>query len=174
MWPLVHWAELLELLDARKECRLFWIGDKKAKQVAEKITAKQRLPDNKTVDLCERVPLNQLGSFLERVDLLISADSGPVHVAAAHRVPTLVLFSGTNTADEWRPLSDVAKLVHYPVSCSPCSERVCPKPRHYCMEGILPSQAYEEAVKILDASVLTGRRPVGDTAQDRTSSGEVS
>lgn len=134
-WPVSHWQKLLEKISARNQFELFWIGDRNTCAIIKNIREGFKAGG---VDLSQQLPIGQLGTFLKRCDLLISVDSGPVHIAAAHQVPTLALFSGTNEVRLWRPLNGNVKILTQPVSCAPCHQRICPKPHHDCMTGLSP------------------------------------
>ena len=98
-WPVRQWEELSQSLVKIPGVQLFFIGDGQSKNF---------LPKNFSqygVDLCGKIPLSQLGTFLKQCHLLVSVDSGPVHIAAAHQVPTLELFSSENNLSEWKPLN---------------------------------------------------------------------
>jgi ADP-heptose:LPS heptosyltransferase len=130
-WPLAHWRELLTKIKDRFD--IYYIGDSALDDIAEEMADRYG-----GVNLCAKIPLSALGTFLKTCDLLISSDSGPVHIAAAHDVPTVDLFSGTNEADIWRPMNPRTAVLRHDVSCSPCHLKSCPLPRHQCMEGITP------------------------------------
>lgn len=148
-WPLSYWTSLTEKMATFENCRFFWIGDAAAGASARRITETIKIPEGRFTDLCGKLPLSGLGTFLKKCDVLLSSDSGPVHVAAAQGVPTVVLFSGTNEVHGWKPLNDQAYLMYHEVPCAPCHRRVCPKPRHYCMEGIYPDDVFNQMKKIL-------------------------
>jgi ADP-heptose:LPS heptosyltransferase len=146
-WPAGYWAAFVREL-AGEEARFFWVGDAAADERARDIALAAGV-EGRSVHLAGRLKLASLGTFLEKCDLFVGADSGPAHVAAAHGVRSLVLFSGTNELNEWKPLSESSWVLRHEVPCSPCHLRACPKPKHYCMEGITPEGALLEARRIL-------------------------
>jgi heptosyltransferase-2 len=86
------------------------------------------------------------------VDLLITNDTGPAHLAAALRRPTLVIFGPTNPLTT-RPLSEVADIVRIPPECAPCMLRDCPID-HRCMTAIAVDDVFARAVGMLREHVL--------------------
>src|SRR3989304_586171 len=85
-------------------------------------------------DLTGKTGLLQLAALLERCQLLITNDTGTMHVAAAVGTPVVALFGSTNptTTGPWGHGHTVVKK---DVSCSPCLKRVCPTD-HPCMKLI--------------------------------------
>lgn len=150
LWPLSHWKGLIDQMIADPDIHFFLIGDKKASDLFQKIGGRfDPSTMSRFTNLCGKLLLSQLGTFLKMCDLLISVDSAPVHIASAHGVKTIVLFSGTTEPDIWKPLNPNAKMLTYAVSCAPCHERICPKEKHLCMEELTPQRVYSEAQAIL-------------------------
>ncbi len=84
-----------------------------------------------------KLSIRKLAALLERCTVLISCDSGPVHVATAVGTPCIVLFSGTNNLKQWGPFNNnVNRVIYKDVECSPCEMRICPRNTHLCMDQI--------------------------------------
>jgi len=84
---------------------------------------------------------------LSRLRLLVTNDSGPMHVAAALGVPLVAVFGST----DWRetaPFSDRARLVREPVECAPCLLRACPID-HRCMRRVTVDRVAEAALDVM-------------------------
>jgi lipopolysaccharide heptosyltransferase II len=87
-------------------------------------------------------PLNMIGktgvrdlmALLSGCRLMITNDSGPMHVAAAFGVPLVAVFGPTDHTTT-SPLSDSARIVRKEIDCAPCLLRQCPTD-HRCMEAI--------------------------------------
>ena len=97
-------------------------------------TLKARLdPGVRAVDLCGRVDLVTLAAVLERRSLLITGDTGPMHLAAALDVPLVAVF-GPSDPRRWGPASDRARVVRVdlavqPVQPDPPAARAVPRAR---------------------------------------------
>ncbi len=65
-------------------------------------------------------------ALLERAALVICNDTLPMHLADAVRTPEVVLFSGTDCEEQWRPRSTPARLLRRPTPCHPCYLFECP------------------------------------------------
>lgn len=101
-WPIVRFAELIRHLAGRLAIRVVVIGG-----VDERDQASAVLPAGlPVVDLVGRLTLTQLAALLARARVLVSNDSGPVHLAAAVGTNTLVLFGASSPATgprRWGP-----------------------------------------------------------------------
>ncbi len=86
-------------------------------------------------------------ALLERADLFIGADSGPAHLAASAGTLSVILFSGTNQARQWRPWSRHSLVLRHRVACHPCHQKVCPLAGHPCMAGLHPDRVYRGAMR---------------------------
>ncbi len=84
--------------------------------------------------LCGETGLQDLAGVLSRLRLLVTNDSGPMHVAAALGVPVVAVFGPTDSR-ETGPVGDAHAIVREPVHCSPCKLRECPID-HRCMTRI--------------------------------------
>ncbi len=85
--------------------------------------------------------LLELARRLDSVELAIGNDSGVVHLAAARRIPVIVLFGSTVPALGFGPVGVLHEIVQYPLPCRPCTaigRRRCPKGHFHCMRLIQP------------------------------------
>ncbi|HZO70691.1 MAG TPA: glycosyltransferase family 9 protein [Ktedonobacteraceae bacterium] len=68
----------------------------------------------------------EYAALIERAEVVICNDTLPMHLADAVRTPVLVLFSGTDYEEQWRPRSTHARLLRCPTPCHPCYLFECP------------------------------------------------
>ena len=149
-WPEAYWKKLAERVSRETDAHIVWIGDRDADDRSRIILSLLDAADRgRSTVLCHLLGLGELNTLLARCELLVTHDSGPAHVAAARKIPTLVLFSGANDTREWRPLNPNAVLLSHPVPCSPCGLKVCNQPRHFCMEGIEPDRVFEKVKEMM-------------------------
>ena len=142
-WPAERFAALADLL-IDSEVQVLLIGSPEELDVSLEVAAKMR---HKPLILTGKTNLSQLVEILAAVDLLITNDTGPAHIAAAMGRPTLVIFGPTNPLTT-RPFSSTAELVRRPPDCAPCMLRDCPID-HRCMTAINPEEVFERARAIL-------------------------
>jgi len=92
-WPREHFAELGDLLAEKDGARIVISGAKKDVRLAEEIKAMMKRPP---VVAAGRTSLRQLGALLERANLVVANDSGPMHMAVAMKAKTIALFGPTS------------------------------------------------------------------------------
>lgn len=134
-WPVEQFARTARLLDQRHGARFVVCGTAKEAPLAGAL--KQAAPGLVIHDYSGRTSLAQLAALCSRADLLVSNDTGTMHIAAAMGTPVVSLFMATALPEEtaaWLP----GTLVLQPrIACSPCSHHVdCPHVR--CREYITP------------------------------------
>lgn len=101
----------------------------------------------KAVSLAGRTSLKELAALYERVALLITTDTGPMHLAAAAGTPVVALFGPTAP---WRtgPFGLGHKILRAELSCSPCLKKHCDR-EHQCMSQITADQVVQAALAVL-------------------------
>jgi heptosyltransferase-1 len=106
-----------------------------------------RLARSPVLDLAGRTDLRTLAAVYQRARVVVSTDTGPMHLAAAAGAPVVALFGPTAP---WRtgPFGRMNQVIRLGLSCSPCLRRRCRDPR--CMAGITPHQVIEAIGKAVD------------------------
>ncbi|MEJ2085425.1 MAG: lipopolysaccharide heptosyltransferase II [Acidobacteriota bacterium] len=94
--------------------------------------------------------LGRLAHAISKLDLLITNDSGPMHLAAALDVPCLALFGPTNPS-RTRPVGHQHVVMYTNRWCSPCFRRRCPLIHHRCMRELTADRVGEQALEMLDS-----------------------
>jgi ADP-heptose:LPS heptosyltransferase len=91
-------------------------------------------------------------ALIEKSALLVTTDSGPMHIAGALKVPTIALF-GADDPVRTGPLNPGDVVIQKELDCVPCRERKCRYPAVECMESITPEEVFDEVKKRLSQSV---------------------
>ena len=134
-WPIPYFAELAQRL--RKQGYAVWlVGSVKDKEIGEKIIA---LGNEACRNLCGTTDLAEAIALLSYADLVVSNDSGLMHIAAALDRPMLALY-GSSSPQFTPPLSEQAHILKLELPCSPCFKRVCPLGHFNCMTQLTPDQ----------------------------------
>ena len=87
-------------------------------------------------NLAGKTSITALIENISSLDLFITGDSGPMHVAAAFQVPTVAIFGPTkdNETSQW--MNEKSIIVKQNLDCQPCMKRTCPLQHHDCMNLI--------------------------------------
>ncbi len=107
----------------------------------------EKCVETDVLNLIGKTSVREMMAVIARSSLMITNDSGPMHVAAALQVPVVALFGPTDPAAT-SPASTRSRVVRKPVECSPCLKRGCPTD-HRCMETIEPHDVVMEARALL-------------------------
>lgn len=99
-------------------------------------------------NLIGKTTITELVDYIALMDIFISNDSGPMHLAAAFRVPLIAIFGATDSK-ETSPWVDNAVILDKHLPCAPCKKRECPLKHHNCMKLITPDEVIESVNKIL-------------------------
>lgn len=115
----------------------------------------------KALSLVGETTLTEYAALIERATLLICNDSLPMHLADAMRTPEVVLFSGTDYEEQWRPRATRSRLLRRPTLCHPCYLFECPIGRacldislEEVVEAVEALLAETETAKIRDQSLM--------------------
>jgi heptosyltransferase-2 len=142
-WPAADYAALADkLIDSRRQVLL--IGSAAEADVTREVTNRMQ---QKPVVLTGKTSLDQITAVLSLVDLVVTNDTGPAHIAAALGRPTLVIFGPTNPLTT-RPFAPEAEILRHPPDCAPCMLRDCPID-HRCMTAITVDEVFEHSHALL-------------------------
>ena len=103
-----------------------------------------------SADFSGQTTLTQLAALYQKADLLVTTDTGPMHLAAAVDTPVVAIFGSTAP---WRtgPFGQGHTVVRTAPPCSPCFKRRCEVHQHRCMQDISVEMVFEAAAAHLDA-----------------------
>jgi len=98
------------------------------------------------------IRIDRVGGLMSKCDLIVTNDSGLMHLAVALSVPVVAIFGPTHPSLGFAPLGDNDSVICDNVDCSPCSlhgEKKCRMIQKYCFEKISPQRVKEEVESIL-------------------------
>jgi heptosyltransferase-2 len=136
-WPAEKYAELARLLQKDLSAHILIIGSKDEVELAESIANSMATP---AVILSGKTSLRKLAALMGLSDLLVTNDSGPMHMANALGTPVVALFGPTDPRST-KPYQDPSLYIKKEAPCWPCSYRECPFD-HRCMTKISPEEVY--------------------------------
>lgn len=157
-WPAERYAALADSLIDELSAEVLLIGSPEEMDVSLDVRRQMR---NNPILMTGKTDLALAAAVLSLVDLLVTNDTGPAHIASALGRPTLVIFGPTNPLTT-RPFSPAGEIVRQPPDCAPCMLRDCPID-HRCMTAISPQEVFERSRLLLGKNTLAqgaaGLRP---------------
>jgi len=148
-WPGENFAALVRRLAQKfPDARFAILGSKEDSLPGEKIS--QAAPE-KILNLCGKTSLPEMVEIVRLGDLLITNDTGPMHVAAALGKPLIALFGPTEPA-RTGPYGQLENVLRIDLPCSPCLKDECHFERpEECLRALSPAMVFDRAQKKLDA-----------------------
>jgi 3-deoxy-D-manno-octulosonic-acid transferase/heptosyltransferase-1 len=141
LWSDEKFAGLADLIIDKLQMKVVFTGNEK--ESLEKITS---LMNKGSVNLGSQTSLSELAFIYKKARLVISTDSGPMHLAAAVGTPVIALFGPTDPA-RTGPYGLDHQIIRADMECSPCFLKKCPTKR--CMANISREQVFNAVKKII-------------------------
>ena len=149
-WLPERFAEVTERLcrtireSREQQVSVVIFGAKGEERLGQEIAARL---SSRSLVLSGATTIRELMAAVKRCAMLLTNDTGPMHIASAFQVPVVAIFGPT----DWRttsPFGSAHAIVRQPVDCAPCLLRECPID-HRCMTRVSVEQVYEAATKQL-------------------------
>ncbi|SCA58854.1 hypothetical protein AB751O23_AV_00030 [Chlamydiales bacterium SCGC AB-751-O23] len=129
-WPKERFAKVAEYLSSFENVRVLFFAPPDQKSMIDDICAEQ---NKRVLNLAGKTNLEQLLGMIKTSDIMLSNDSGPMHLSYALETPVVAIFGSTNEVATG-PYC-LGRVIHKHVSCSPCYLRKCPVDFR-CMKAI--------------------------------------
>jgi ADP-heptose:LPS heptosyltransferase len=115
-WPSERWSQLIaRLIDAGERVVITGRGE-----LDERVAADLHAMHPTTVNLVGKVEWSVFRAIVANASLLIGVNSVAAHVAAADRVPAVVIMAAMTDPEYWRPLGSQVTVLTHAVPCAPC------------------------------------------------------
>jgi 3-deoxy-D-manno-octulosonic-acid transferase/heptosyltransferase-1 len=140
IWPKEKVVELCDRLVNEFSCQVVLIGSYAEEPFLTDMAFRAK---NEVKNLAGKTKLSELACLIAKSDLLVTTDSGPMHIACASSTPVVAIMGPTAP---WRtgPFGDDYRVVRHELPCSPCFKRAeCPLEHHKCMEEISVEEVFK-------------------------------
>ena len=146
-WAIEKWIKVIEYLN--KNNRIVFVGRKEDKKEIQKIIEKGGF--ERIIDFSEKLSIKETTALIDKADLFISTNSGPMWIAAALKKPQIVLCGPSKFS--WEPYNKYAKVIRKIVNrkdCNPpCDLKHCKYKDNLCMKKIGVEEVIKEINKKL-------------------------
>jgi heptosyltransferase-2 len=150
-WPLDNYVEFMKLwLQQYPQTQFLMMG---VGNIAEKASYLKELMADRLINLVNKTSLEQSFAIIKKVKLVLSEDSGMMHMAWTLGIPTMALFGGTRS--DWaRPLGKHTDFVDSSdLSCGNCMLKICRYGDNHCITRYAPEFIFEKASELLNSLV---------------------
>jgi heptosyltransferase I len=146
-WPVEYFSQLVSLL-AKKfpDARFAILGSAEDRPLGEIIF---RADPARCLNLCGEISLPEMIEWIRLCDLMVTNDTGPMHVAAALGKPLVALFGPTEPR-RTGPYGQLENILRIELPCSPCLKSFCTwKNPNECLNAISPATVFARVQKLL-------------------------
>ena len=143
-YPIERIVNFLLEIPSEWNCKFLIMGDWKDKHHAIHI---KTLSELKIFDLTGAFNIGQMIAAISLCDIILTNDSGPMHIAAALKKPQIAIFGATHPKLGFRPLNTKAITLQANIRCQPCSlhgGKSCRRSNLYCFRNIPSTDVFEK------------------------------
>lgn len=142
-WPVAFFIETAKLLS--QDFRIILCGGKAERAMGEEVREKAGVH---VMNAIGRTSLLEMAAIIEHASVVVSGDTGPLHMAGALDIPTVSLFGPTDPAI-YAPRGERHEILFGTLPCSYCHKRRCPKGERVCMESITPEAVAQKVYTVV-------------------------
>jgi heptosyltransferase-2 len=143
-WTAEGFARIADRLIDEAGVHVVMTGEPSEEEIVEEIVASMHRKVYNAVGL---LTIRQLGVAMQRAALVITNDSGALHMASAVRAPTVAIFGPTDAA-KYGPTAPRHRAIRRRLFCVPCEQALC-RFNHECMRFIAPDEVFAGALELL-------------------------
>jgi len=148
-WPQQSWAKLAKMFVENCDAEIVLTGSTEDKEFSEALLS----VSSKVRSFCGKLSIEENTALLSLCDLVISGDTGPLHIATAVGTPAIGLY-GAAPVSRTGPYGENCRALFSQRSCVPCNRRKCKYIKNNelytpCMEDIKPREVFDTAQKYI-------------------------
>lgn len=145
-YPAPEFGRAGKLLVEKHGCTVIFTGHAEERDLIEQAQAEMEMP---SFSLAGSLNVGELAALIEGAHILISNNSGPVHIAAAVHTPVVDLYALTNP--QHTPWRVPARVLNHDVPCRNCQKSICRHAHHDCLRLVEPKQIADAATELWKA-----------------------
>jgi ADP-heptose:LPS heptosyltransferase len=151
-WAPARFIEMISLLVNKYNARVVLTGSSKERSIIDPIVAGCASPN--VISVAGRTSVPQLSAMLQLSDVLVTGDTGPMHMAVAVGTPVVSMFLASAYGFETGPYSEGNIVIQPVIGCGPCNpNKPCSRPD--CHDTISPELVAELAIQRTAGEVLS-------------------
>jgi ADP-heptose:LPS heptosyltransferase len=154
-YPALLWMQVACELASRTGYPLVFTGNTQEITLVEEIRKGLAQP---SISLAGELDIGKLAAVIAEAPLIVSNNTGPVHLAAAVRTPIVDLYALTNP--QHTPWQVPSRVLYHMVPCRNCYQSICPQEHHDCMTKIAPASVVDAALELIEEQSRI-RQPAG-------------
>lgn len=155
-WPKEYFAELLKKLEGNN-ISVFLFGGKEDRALCDEIISKA---NSRAINMAGELSILESAAMIEKMDLLVTNDSAPMHIANAVKTDVVAIFGPTVKRFGFFPYRQNDKVLEIDLYCRPCSKhggKRCPEGHFRCMRDITPDRVLNVILSQLEKPLLVKR-----------------
>lgn len=146
-WPAGHFTELAKRLENKLGARILLLGGRESRSLGESF---DRAGTSSVVNLIGKTSLGEWIALVKKLDILVSGDSAPMHVAAACGTKCVALFGPTDPKRHAPPAKNLS-VIRKNLECAPCYSGQCRAKAFVCMPAIEVEEVFQRISQLLSA-----------------------
>jgi lipopolysaccharide heptosyltransferase II len=142
-YPPGLWIQAANGIQARLGCMLVFTGSANEIALVETIRRDMIAPSR---SLAGELDVGKLGAVIAQAAVLVSGNTGPVHLAAAVGTPVVDLYALTNL--QHTPWQVQNRVLYHMVPCFNCYQSICPQGHHHCLTQVTPARVVDAVIEL--------------------------
>lgn len=146
-YPPELWARTMRIIASDTPFTFLLTGSRDEIALADSIVELVDAPHARLISLAGELTLGELGALISRAPVLLSNNTGPVHIASAVGTPVVDLYALTNP--QHTPWMVSSEVLYHDVPCRFCFKSTCPQGHNDCLTKVDPQQVASAALRLM-------------------------
>jgi heptosyltransferase-2 len=151
-YPKEKFREILQFINENYNIQFILLGGKNDVDICNYL---ENTIHNNIINYCAKTSLLQTTQILNDCDLLITNDTGIMHIASARQIPTVAIFGSSVKELGFSPFRSPSRIIDNEIWCRPCSHigrESCPLGHFKCMKEIEPNEIIQAVLSFFSSN----------------------